>query len=263
MKKILALLATIIIPAYVLAQTTVGIFIDQANSSIISKDGASLKVGSAGTQGVNVLVDGVSEMTVSATAVTLPTNSLTVTAGNVAATAGSVSAGTTLAAGTTVTAGTGVTATTGNVVATAGAVNAGTTMTAGTGITATAGGVTATAGNITATAGNLVLTAGEIVMAGISTKAAAGSTNADAVALTTPVTYVTGADDSVGVILAAGSIGSVRWIYNTVGNKVLKIYPPALDAVNGQTTTTGATSCPAGALCVCTKVAALTWYCGL
>lgn len=262
MKRLITFLAIIAFPLLVAAESQVKLFIDTDNASVVSKDGSALKLASDGTQGLNVLVNGTSEMTVSATAVTLPTNALTVTAGNIAATAGSLTAGTTVAAGTTITAGTGITSTTGNVVATAGAVNAGTSVGAGTTVTAGTG-ITATTGNITATAGNLVLTAGEIVMAGISTKAAAGSTNADATALTTPVTYVTAADDTKGVILAAGSTGSVRWIYNTVGNKVLKIYPPALDAVNGQTVTTGATSCPAGALCICTKVAALTWYCGL
>jgi hypothetical protein len=256
MKRLITFLAIIAFPLLVAAESQVKLFIDTDNASVVSKDGSALKLASDGTQGLNVLVNGTSEMTVSATAVTLPTNALTVTAGNIAATAGS------LTAGKTITAGTGITSTTGNVVATAGAVNAGTSVGAGTTVTAGTG-ITATTGNITATAGNLVLTAGEIVMAGISTKAAAGSTNADATALTTPVTYVTGADDATGVILAAGSTGSVRWIYNTVGNKVLKIYPPALDAVNGGTVTTDAASCPAGALCICTKVAALTWYCGL
>lgn len=164
-KKTLILLALLVYPIYVAAQTTMTIFIDQANTSIMSKDGKTLRIGSIGDEGV-------------------------------------------------------------------------------------------------AFKGPLDIGSDDILL-DISTKVAAGSTNADATALTTPYTYVTASNDAKGVKLYAASTGAVRFVQNTVADKVLKIYPPALDGINGGTVTTAAASCTAGSLCICVKVKALTWYCSL
>lgn len=90
--------------------------------------------------------------------------------------------------------------------------------------------------------------------------AAAGSTNADATAVTSYNTIVTAADGTKGVILpAAGDVGEVFLITNNVA-QILKIYPPASSSINGATATTGAYSAAASAptLIVRTTATALT-----
>lgn len=81
----------------------------------------------------------------------------------------------------------------------------------------------------------------------MGTVAATGTTNADAAALTTQVTSVTGADAAKGVILpAAGDVGEVFLIENTAA-AVLKVYPDSGSQINSLTATTGAYSVAASA----------------
>lgn len=80
--------------------------------------------------------------------------------------------------------------------------------------------------------------------------AAAGSTYADAGALpagTSSIYWVTGADDTKGVIIdIADQIdGRVVEVANTVSNKILKVYAPAGGTINGGAAN-GAYSTPSG-----------------
>lgn len=68
---------------------------------------------------------------------------------------------------------------------------------------------------------------------GVGTLAAAGSIITDAADITNQVTYVTASDDAKGVQLPAATVGESYDIYNTVANKILKIWPTASGAING------------------------------
>ena len=95
--------------------------------------------------------------------------------------------------------------------------------------------------------------------------AAAGSTYADAGALpagTSSIHWVTGADDTKGVILDVADLidGRVVEVGNTVSNKILKVYAPAGGTINGGAAN-GAYSTPSGysARLQCVDAAANTW----
>lgn len=79
--------------------------------------------------------------------------------------------------------------------------------------------------------------------------AAAGSTNADAAALSAGYNIVTGADATKGVILPAAVAGRPVWVKNGAA-AVLKVYPPSGAAINGLTATTGAISMAANTFAI-------------
>lgn len=80
----------------------------------------------------------------------------------------------------------------------------------------------------------------------INTTAAAGSTYADATALTAGKNLVTGADDAVGVMLPVGEVDMEVKVVNTVSNKALLVYPNSGAQINALTATTQAFSVAAG-----------------
>lgn len=227
MKKLLVLLSVLVaLPA--LAQN---MYVDHGNASIVSKAGQDLKLKS-GTSGKGLTI---------------------------ASATGNLTGGAAIVATTTVTGTTGVIATAGGVTATAG------------GITATAGGITATTGNITATAGAVVAGAGVKYPAAImETKAATGANQGNSTALTAGkfIHMVTAADETTGVVLpacAAGNVGEVHYVMNTVANKFLNIWPATDGNINGL----GANAVYAGGATgqgrkthVCACQAANVWYCG-
>jgi hypothetical protein len=125
-------------------------------------------------------------------------------------------------------------------------------------------GTTSVGGKLTAT-GSVVYPAGII-----ETKAAAGSTQADAGALTAGkfIHMVTAANETTGVKLpacAAANVGEIHFVLNTVANKFLKIWPNTGAQINGGGADAVYNGGAAGHgarthLCVCQ--AANTWYCG-
>jgi len=64
---------------------------------------------------------------------------------------------------------------------------------------------------------------------------AAGSTQADAAALTGVLNVVAGADGTKGVVLPTAALGMPVIVYSSVATNGLKIYPAADDAINGGT----------------------------
>lgn len=82
------------------------------------------------------------------------------------------------------------------------------------------------------------ITLSELVVADVGTKAAAGTgaANTDATAITNDVTYVTASDDTKGVVLPTAVAGMVRWIYNTVAGKTLRVWAASGDDINDGTT---------------------------
>ena len=68
-----------------------------------------------------------------------------------------------------------------------------------------------------------------------ATPAAAGSTSADATALSSQVNFVTGADDAKGVALPAAASATAIYVMNTVMNRNLLVYPVdgGNDNING------------------------------
>ena len=103
--------------------------------------------------------------------------------------------------------------------------------------------VTITSG--TATLQSLVITGtgsltGNITFP-VATVAAAGSTNANATAITTyGVIHATGADATKGVKLPPAAAGKVVIVKNAdAANAVLKVYPDTSDKINSGTATTG------------------------
>jgi hypothetical protein len=134
----------------------------------------------------------------------------------------------------------------------------------------TVGGTLAVTGATTAT-GAITATAGVLYPAGLmETKAAAGSDQSDAGALTAAkfIHMVTGANETTGVKLpacAAANIGELHFIMNTVANKFLKIWPNTGAQINGGGANAVYNAGAAGHggrthLCACQ--AANTWYCG-
>jgi hypothetical protein len=73
----------------------------------------------------------------------------------------------------------------------------------------------------------------------VAKPAAAGSTRADATALTASFSWVTGADAAKGVVLPAPTAGRVVVIKNDdTANAVLKVYAPGSAKINGVAGTT-------------------------
>lgn len=146
-------------------------------------------------------------------------------------------------------------------------------FTGGAGSTLTAplisGGLTAsgsTANNFSGSTGTFLTSTGRNTIGGplalkvVNTAvAAAGSTNADAAALTTAsIQHVSSDSAAKGVILPVGVPGYELIIINDSGT-ACKIYPDTGGNVNGGTATTGSVTVPAskGVLATCTV--ALTW----
>ncbi len=89
--------------------------------------------------------------------------------------------------------------------------------------------------------------------------AAAGSTNADAAALTTAqLQHVSSDSAAKGVILPVGVAGLSLTIINDSGTAA-KIYPDAGGNVNGGTATSGSVTIPASKGVIATCTVALTW----
>jgi hypothetical protein len=79
---------------------------------------------------------------------------------------------------------------------------------------------------------------------------------------------VTGADETTGVKLpacAAGDVGKIHWIMNTVANKFMVVWPDGTDNINaigaGSAYNTGATG-EGRDTTMCACQAAGVWYCG-
>lgn len=70
----------------------------------------------------------------------------------------------------------------------------------------------------------------------VGTKAAAGSAQGNATAITNQITYVTASDGAKGVALPAAAAGLVRVVYNTVASQGLLVYPASGDDINDGTT---------------------------
>ena len=99
----------------------------------------------------------------------------------------------------------------------------------------------ATISNSTITGGTLwspTLT-GASLSVDVAKPAAAGSTRADATALTASFSWVTGADATKGVVLPAPTAGRLVVLKNDdTANAVLKVYAPGSAKINGVVGTT-------------------------
>ena len=94
----------------------------------------------------------------------------------------------------------------------------------------------------------------------VAKPAAAGSTRADATALTASFSWVTGADATKGVVLPAPTAGRVIAIKNDdTANAVLKVYAPGSAQING---VAGSTAFSMAAKTACFFVAydATDWF---
>ena len=120
--------------------------------------------------------------------------------------------------------------------------------------------LTTTASSSTSFSGTTVTATGNLVIAS-ATVAAAGSTNADAAAIAGGFTFVSAADATKGVILAAPVAGTVVIIKNAdAANAVLKVYPNSGASINALTATTGAYSMAAKTSMVLVAYSATQWY---
>lgn len=94
----------------------------------------------------------------------------------------------------------------------------------------------------------------------VAKPAAAGSTRADATALTASFSWVTGADATKGVVLPAPTAGRVIAVKNDdTANAVLKVYAPGSAQING---VAGSTAYSMAAKTACFFVAydATDWF---
>ena len=94
----------------------------------------------------------------------------------------------------------------------------------------------------------------------VAKPAAAGSTRADATALTASFSWVTGADATKGVVLPAPTAGRVIAIKNDdAANAILKVYAPGSAQING---VAGSTAFSMAAKTACFFVAydATDWF---
>ena len=106
---------------------------------------------------------------------------------------------------------------------------AGTTITGATITGGTATGMTSTS----ATLVSPTLT-GASVSVDVAKPAAAGSTRADATAMTASFNWVTAADATKGVVLPAPTAGRVLIVKNDdTANAILKVYAPGSAKING------------------------------
>lgn len=131
------------------------------------------------------------------------------------------------------------------------------------------GGLTASgsaANNFSGSTGTFLTSTGRTTIGGplalksVNTAvAAAGSTNADAAALTTAsIQHVSSDSAAKGVILPVGVPGYELFIIND-SSTACKIYPDAGGNVNGGTTTSGSVTVPASKGVIATCTVALTW----
>lgn len=99
------------------------------------------------------------------------------------------------------------------------------------------GAVTSTNGFVGALTGNVTgdvtgtLTGNQLIPT--ATKAAAGSAQGDATALSLGFNLVTGADATKGVVLPTAVAGQIVIVRNNDGTSDLKIYPASSDKING------------------------------
>lgn len=113
-----------------------------------------------------------------------------------------------------------------------------------------------------AATGNFIVGAagkGQLALANQASLAAAGSNQGGAAAIVNQVTVVTGSDDAKGVVLPAPAAGGApRFVYNSVTNKTVEIYPPSGGTINGGTTNVSVTL-PAATLAVFFPTSATNW----
>jgi hypothetical protein len=96
-----------------------------------------------------------------------------------------------------------------------------------------------------------------LVLSDVGTVAAAGSTIADAAAVATHVTIVTGADGTKGVKLPTGATTGEVYVISNSAAAVLKVYATS-ETLNGVAGATGfSIAASKGAICV--KSGAATW----
>ena len=77
---------------------------------------------------------------------------------------------------------------------------------------------------------------GRLALGYVATLAGAGTIQGDAAAVVAQVTFVTGSDGTVGVVLPGATAGAAYTIYNTVSAQNLKVYPASGDDINDGTT---------------------------
>ena len=83
---------------------------------------------------------------------------------------------------------------------------------------------------------------------------------ADHAALTAGVNQITGANDSLSVMLPAAAPGLTVLLANTVSNKALLVFPNTGDKINGGTATTGSLSVAGGKNVLFFAFDATDWY---
>lgn len=91
---------------------------------------------------------------------------------------------------------------------------------------------TITTATITTLTSTLNITAGRRY-SDISTIAATGTVQANAASIANKVQMVSGADNTVGVILPTPTAGDEYFVYSTVATNGLKIYPHSTGTING------------------------------
>lgn len=94
----------------------------------------------------------------------------------------------------------------------------------------------------------------------VTTVAAAGSSEANATALTSSKSLVTAANGVKGVILPVAELDMAITVVNTVAGEDLLVYPNTGAQINSLTATTGAFTVPGGAEATFFCDAALHWY---
>lgn len=117
------------------------------------------------------------------------------------------------------------------------------------------GGALTTTGAASLTGG--LTTAGTVAFE-TGTAAAAGSSAADATAISKTVTNVTASDNAKGVILPTAVAGKLMVVHNTVADKGLFLYPGASDTLNGLGATVGVVI-PGKGFAVCYAIDAAVW----
>lgn len=130
-------------------------------------------------------------------------------------------------------------------------------LVAGTTIT----GATVSGGTISGATISSPTITGAIVSGPVTTVAAAGSTNADAAAISaaTYICVVTAADATKGVILPAMVDGQTIKVKNNAA-AVLKVYPFSGAAINGLTATTGSLNMAANTIADFTRTSSTQIY---
>lgn len=131
------------------------------------------------------------------------------------------------------------------------------------------GGLTASgsaANNFSGSTGTFLTSTGRTTIGGpiafksVNTAvAAAGSTNADAAALTTASMQHVSSDSAAKGVILPTSVAGYQFLIINDSATACEIYPDAGGNVNGQTTTSGSVTIPASKGVIATCTVALTW----